>query len=238
MIMARQLLLVIFLCSVSSLSASPRSDLASPSQEVRDAAAKILLTSYTPPSRTNWESFLATIKVGDSKKTVLEQLRPFNANPISEEGFATGGECDDSYRLDDLWMLDCQFICISNTLAQRKLTKSMRSINPVGVDLPPKYTGSWTTYYVNGQKCHETHYTNGQIDESTAFRSDGSKSYVQHFVANVNEGEDTGYFPSGRVMYRGVYKAGVPIGIWTWYNEDGTVRTTQDRDKAADKATN
>ena len=237
--MARQLVLVIFLCSVSSLSASPRSDLSSPSQEVRDAAAKILLTNYIPPSRTNWESFLATIKVGDSKKTVLEKLQPFNASPIPEGGFATGGECDISYRLDDLWMLDCQFICISDTLVQRKLTEHLRSVEPVGVQLPPKFTGVWTTYYVNGQKCREVHYKEGKPNgELTNFRSDGSKSYVQHYIAGVCEGEDTGYFPSGRIEYRGVYKAGVSIGIWTWYNEDGTVRTTRDRDKPADNATN
>ena len=44
----------------------------------------------------------------------------------------------------------------------------------------------------------------------------------------VAEGEGTGYFPSGRIMYRGTYKAGVQAGMWTWYNEDGTVRSKQD----------
>jgi len=226
MITTRPFLLLIFLCLASSLSASPRSDLASPSQKIRDAAARILLISYTPPPRTNWESFVATIKVGDSKTNVLEQLRRFNADLRPEWGMGSGESCLESYRLDDLWMLECQFLCSSNTLVERKLTDHLRYI---WVEPPPKFTGVWTTYYVNGQKSHEVHYKDGKYDgEFTRFRPDGSKWYLQHSVAGISEGEDTGFFPSGRIMYRGVYRAGVQVGTWTWYNEDGSVRSTQD----------
>ncbi len=83
--------------------------------------------------------------------------------------------------------------------------------------------------FPNGQRSHEIHYQNGQyFGTFTSFRSDGSKCVIQHYDASGCNGEDTGYFPSGKIMYRGYYKANKQVGIWTWYNEDGSVRETQD----------
>jgi antitoxin component YwqK of YwqJK toxin-antitoxin module len=225
MMTIRPFLLLVFLGAAGSLLASPGADLASPSQQTRDAAASLLLASYTPPARTNWDSLVATLKVGDSKTKILEQLKPFNAGLKSEWGFAAGDSCVESYRLDDLWLLECHFYCSSNTLVERKLADRLRDI---WVEPPPKFTGVWTTYYVNGRKSHEIHFTDGKYDgEYAKFGANGSKLVVQHYTAGIAEGEETGYFPSGQIMYRGGYKAGVQVGTWTWYNADGSVRSTQ-----------
>jgi hypothetical protein len=34
-------------------------------------------------------------------------------------------------------------------------------------------------------------------------------------------------FPSGKVSYRGRYVDGEQVGVWTWFHEDGSVRSTQ-----------
>jgi antitoxin component YwqK of YwqJK toxin-antitoxin module len=65
----------------------------------------------------------------------------------------------------------------------------------------------------------------------TSFYDDGSKAVVTHFVGGIQEGEETGYFHSGKVNYRGVYKAKAMVGTWIWYNEDGTVKSTEERPK-------
>jgi antitoxin component YwqK of YwqJK toxin-antitoxin module len=105
-----------------------------------------------------------------------------------------------------------------------KLTESLRQF---WVTPPPRFAGVWTTYYINGERYKETHYVDGEeFGESTAFRADGTKVYVQHYGPTGIDGEDTGYFPSGRIMYRAFYRNGSPVGIWTHYNEDGSVQTT------------
>lgn len=45
---------------------------------------------------------------------------------------------------------------------------------------PADFTGVWTTYFANGQRSHEIHYSNGRYSGIfTAFHSNGSKAYVQ-----------------------------------------------------------
>jgi antitoxin component YwqK of YwqJK toxin-antitoxin module len=104
------------------------------------------------------------------------------------------------YRLDDLWILNCHFhYYVSNTLIETKLTQKWRTIE---LQPPPHFTGVWTTYYANGQKLHQTRYKDGDYD-----------------------GDDIGYYPSGRVSCWSTRKGkkGEPVGTGTAYKEDGTV---------------
>lgn len=94
---------------------------------------------------------------------------------------------------------------------------------------PADFTGVWTTYFVNGQRSHEIHCRNGKyFGTFTSFYPSGPKSVVQHSGADGAEGEEIGYFPSGAVMYRGQYSKGAQVGVWVWYDEDGSVRSTQE----------
>ena len=143
-------------------------------------------------------------------------------------GVGSGQTSTESYRLDDAWVLSCSFVrrdggefVLSAELGEQ--------LWHIWVPPPAKFTGVWTVYFVNGKRSHEIHYADGRyFGEFTAFRSDGSKLYVQHYDSTGCNGEDTGYFPSGRIMYRAFYKNGSPVGTWTHYNEDGSVRSTQE----------
>jgi hypothetical protein len=73
----------------SSLIGSPTDDLSSPSQEVRNAAAKILNASYTAPLRTNWEAAVNSITNGITKTSLLELLSPYHVTP--QLGMGSGG---------------------------------------------------------------------------------------------------------------------------------------------------
>jgi len=141
-------------------------------------------------------------------------------------GMGGGGSYQQSYRLDDLWLVECCFTNSDNKLFLIRLYAFLRS---VWVPPCPHFTGVWVTYFLNGQKSHEIHYKDGlNFWEFTSFRPDGSKCVVQHYNSSGCDGEDTGYYPSGKINYRGCYKSGKQVGTWTWYNEDGSVKSTQD----------
>src|ERR1043165_744903 len=195
---------------------SPRSELSSTNQEARDAAAKILRETYIPPSRTNWDSLVASLKVGMSKSNILQLLKPVVVRP--EGGGGSGTFEAQQFRLDDLWILECHF---DHGFLGCKLFPQPLEI---WMEPPPHFTGLWTMYRVNGQRSYEIRYKDGKRDgEMTSFYDGGSKAVVTHFIQGVQEGNETGYFPSGNVNYRGAYKANEMVGTSTWFNEDGTV---------------
>ena len=209
--------------------ATSPSSLSSTSQVERDVAAEILRGSYVPPSRTNWNSLMATLTNGLPQTNVLVILRDMNASP---QGAGGSGRVEvELYRLDDLWILECGYARgISNkTLVSKKLKENLRAIQ---VPVPPGLTGKWTTYYVNGQKCGEGNFNSGRPEgESFGFFSDGHKSLMNHSVNGLLDGEETGFFPSGHVKHKGTYKGGFQVGTWTWFNEDGSVKSTRDFSK-------
>jgi len=218
------LVLIGALFSAGNLFASPTADLNSLNQQIRDDAAKILRTNYTAPSRTNWDAVISSITNGIKKIDLLKFLSPYKVTPMG--GGGSGNSYNQSYRLDDTWILICWFRDGSDVLLDRELNSSLRY---VWVDPPANFSGMWVTYYVNGQKSHEIHYDQGKYNgEFIAYNPDGSKCYVQHYNHHVDEGDDTGYFSSGRVKYHGVYKAGIQVGLWVWYNEDGSTNSTKD----------
>jgi hypothetical protein len=136
MIAVRSLLVIGSFFALGSLCASQQTDLAFPSQAIRDTAAKALRVSYVPSSRTNWDSLVASIRFGDGREDIEKRMRFLKITPGGVDmGPSPHAE---AYRLDDRWVL------------------------------------IWP------------------------FRADGSKSVVQHYGPDGVEGEDTGYFPSGR----------------------------------------
>jgi hypothetical protein len=220
MITARFIGLIVLCCSACELAASPRSDLSSTNQETRDAAAKILRGTYTPPARTNWDALVASLKVGMPKTNILQLLKPVVVGPLG--GTGSGSFEALQFRLDDVWVLECHF---DHGFQGCKL---FPQTSDVWVEPPPHFTGLWTTYHVNGEKSYEIHYKYGKRNgEMTYFYDDGSKAVITHFVEGIEDGDDTGYFPSGKISYQGVNKTNEMIGTWIWFNEDGTVKFTQ-----------
>jgi hypothetical protein len=203
--------------------ASPQSDLASPSQSVRDAAATVLRESFKPPSRTNWDTIIGRLKAGMPQTNVLAVLRAVDAR---QEGTGGHGNVDvERFRLDDLWVVECTFSggLTNKTLRELYLQEVLRE---VWVDPPPDFTGTWTTYYVSGQPSQRASYKDGKPNgEGVAYYPDGAKCLVHHSVNGVADGEELSFFPSGQLHYKGTYKSGSHVGTWTWFNKDGSVES-------------
>jgi hypothetical protein len=212
-------------------SASPL-EIASVSQEKRNAAAKLLRSSYKPPAKTNWTALATSMKPGMGKSNLLELLRPFGATVEMTAG--SGQSHSEDYRLDDAWLLRCAFnnrsrLMADDTLIRAELVERLRA---VWVEPSTNFSGIWITYFVNGEKAREVTYKDGRYSgEFIAYHSDGSKAYTQHFNHHIAEGANTGFYPSGRTNYLGWYKSNKPVGTWIWYNEDGSIQTTRDFSK-------
>lgn len=208
-------------CLGSKLVASPTSDLGSPSQETRDAAAKILRATYTPPSHNNWDSLVASIKIGDNKTNVIEMLRRHNIK--GGGGAGTGTYESRLFSLDDFWQLELS--SERDLVVGCQIRQQMRDVWFLPLT---NYSGVWTTYWVNGQRSAEVHVKEGKYSgEFTGFSTDGLKSYVQNFDGFNAEGEGLGFFPSGHIQYRQQFKANVQVGPTIWYNEDGSTNHIQ-----------
>jgi hypothetical protein len=224
--MARSgLLAVVASLLVGRVFAAPIDSLGSASQHVRDAAAERLREAFVATPRSRWEPVVAALKLGDSKDSVLQALKPYG---VADAGprICGGGASTEQYRLDEVWVLIASFGRSNELLRAAELNEL---IAHVWVAPAPDFTGVWTTYFVNGQRSHEIQSKDGRyFGTFTAFRADGSKLYRQHYGSAGVEGEDTGYFPSGAVMYHGQYRNNAQTGTWVWYNEDGSVRSTQD----------
>lgn len=213
---------------------TPKEELSSPHQEIRDAAAATLASNYIPPPRATWEPLLVEIKAGMTKDKVLEVIHKVAPMAKEEMGCGLGRSFNETYRLDDVWILNCCYLNAGNALVSRSLDQRMAN---VWVAPPTGFTGTWTTYFVNGRKSHVIRSKDGKYNgEFAAFNPDGSRSYIQHYAGHVGEGADIGFFPSGKIRYTGQYKAGKQVGTWVFYNEDGTVSSTQEHGGTAARA--
>jgi hypothetical protein len=216
MIPAQGQILVLLVCWVMGLT-SRASDLGSPRQEIRDAAAKAVREKGGFPPRTKWESLVATTSPGDSKASVLKQLSRFQvepANPGAPKG--TNTEYFAAYRLDDRWVLNCFYRSQDDILTARWLDERWRVF-----DVPPPtgFTGLWVTYYANGQKCEEGRYKDGELLETIGYDWDGKKSDTLSFGASGDV--LTSYAPSGRLMSQ-YFSGKGQSKVMIEYNDDGS----------------
>jgi hypothetical protein len=197
--------------------------LVSPSQVERDEAAEQLRGVFEATPRKAWEPLLAELKPGLNKNELRAKLKPEQRK--SQGGIADSGSHMEGYRLDNSWQLRCWFHNEGNILREATLIERMRY---VWVAPSPEFTGEWVTYFVNGQPSHRIEYQSGQYHgRFTSYHPNGAKSYVQHYGPDGVDGEDTGYYPSGKVSYRAFYAKGKPVGVWTWYDEQGEVTSTR-----------
>lgn len=200
-------------------------ELSSPDQKARDLAAAQIRKTYKPPAREPWEKFLRALKEGDTKQSIMERI----GIKDTEGGIADGQSHMEILRLDDRWVLRAWFHNEGDKFRSAELYEMVKH---VWVAPPADFTGTWTVYFVNGQPSHVIEYAQGKYHGTfTANYPDGSKSCVQHYGPQGADGEDTGYHRSGKVSYRGLYRAGKAVGTWRWFNEQGEVTSTQEHEE-------
>ncbi len=218
-------------CLYATAFADPRTDLGSPSQEVRDKAAKMLRATYKAAPRKKWTPVLALLKKGGLRgQGMKETLAPFNAVP-QVRGSDLGMVSVD-YQLDDAWMLQCLYVGKGNppwepgTLTEASL---WRNIAKAPVKAPPAFTGVWTIYYANGEKAEELHYRDGlPCGDCISCRDDGSKSGLTRYPIPGYKTEEIDYSTTGRISAKRVRDADKHVWRLTYYKADGSVNYTDE----------
>lgn len=188
-------------------------DLNSPSQVERDKAAALLRRSYVPPPRSNWNAILTFVRTNRDAAETLRRLRWF---PHTSE--PEGERVRERYRLDSAWELTCSYRTNDNTREGFSI-----HLHHCWVQPPSRFTGTWVTYYVNGQKCEELTYRNGELESELEYEENGSKWWgtFYHSRGPVYE-QDIMYDSFGRTSAR--WDMGTN-GTVIMHNEAGSVLT-------------
>jgi hypothetical protein len=212
-------LLLLFLYLIYKPSNLPTVNLASPSQETRNATAKILRAIAKPPPKLKWLFFTLHIRKGESEEDILKLLKSYNIKPWP--GVIVGSLAEfDEYYLDDYWILNCEYRSDDKSLIEWKLSSGWRGYD---VPWPTNFTGAWITYYANGQKFIEGNFTNGKrAGEFVEFNPAGLTNFVCFFDNDKQNRLWTQYFPSGQIQYQVQYSNNVKMGNGIWYNKDGS----------------
>jgi len=172
-----------------------------------------------------WQKKLDQVKPGMTKKEVLKVL------PEAIEGLelASGDSHLVTYRLDHHWMVTVDYRNPDKVISTPVLKKFALQVDVA----PPKdFTGTWTTWHVNGQKGRETHYKDGKYDDVlTSYHDNGTKSVEQHYVNQTAHGADTGWYPNGKPAYTARYTNGKQDGTWTHWHANGIKHSETNYDK-------
>ncbi|MEI8289643.1 MAG: toxin-antitoxin system YwqK family antitoxin [Verrucomicrobiota bacterium] len=202
----------LFLYLLCKPAALPTTDLASPSQEVRDAAAKILRSKAKQSMKVKWFFLVHRIKAGQTPDELLKFVRAYNPDAESEPSGGLQGGFRGSYyayHLDGYWALECHFSEQGN-LDEWKLTPRWRYyfVRPA-----TNFTGAWINYYANGQKFTVDFFHNGQRHrECLTYFPDSMKSSVENYDDGKANGMMTRYFPSGQIQSQTLYSNHAKVG--------------------------
>jgi antitoxin component YwqK of YwqJK toxin-antitoxin module len=200
--------------------------------EIRaNAAAELrkLLTSDAG-ARTNnhgrlyWVDRLNQVKPGMTHDEAKRLLPPTHDNIMEAWSGGTGNR---TWRLDDYWTVTVHYYYPDSVHEMRPSLH--RRARAVAAQVPASFTGTWTTYHVNGQRSHEVNYKSGKYHGTlTAFHDNGRKLFEQHYVDGTCSGTDCGWYFDGAPSYEGDYVDGKQDGTWTHWSEDGRLQSRRE----------
>jgi hypothetical protein len=173
-----------------------------------------------------WRKKIGTVRRGMSKTDVLKILPAF---PAATEFLSIGVSNShvDCYRLDDHWIVLVTYHnglrpddeSTAKLMTVPELKKSARDVRLA----PPKdFSGTWTTWHVNGQKARAAEYQNGKLDGTDiSYHDNGAKSEEQHYADGVQEGTYNGWYSDGKPHFTTQHRGGKQDGPCTWWYENG-----------------
>src|SRR5687768_10715014 len=102
-----------------------------------------------------WQEKVKKVVPGMKKEEVLKLLPKFEVAPEGAE-IADGDSHVVSYRLDYHWTVRISYRNTDKVIDPPVLARRAYRVH---VAAPPGFTGTWTTWHVNGQKGYEIEYT-------------------------------------------------------------------------------
>ncbi len=206
--------------------ASARQKLASPDPAERAKAAEALRSAYAKDpvalgdhGASHWAERLKRVP-GKTDDEVRDILAGATILPGSEGG---GGGRSVTFRLDDFWLA---------TMGQSdrgdgryfSAGPARRFVVHVDVQPPAGFTGTWTTYYVNGAVYASTEIDHGRVMRARQQHDNGQVRVESVYVDGAREGHVVTYFADGKPEWDQNYAKGELVGEERWYWENGKLR--------------
>lgn len=200
----------------------PREDVrADAARSLRRIVAKYPGDSVNIASRDHGEAFwqekIKRIRPGMKAEEVTAILPLFEKRPY-EGGWFGGGVTTQTQRLDYHWTTAISYarpgiVVNSPTLIAGEML--------VEVQLPPKYSGRWTSWYVNGRKGIVANYRNGEYDGVLTYYHDNGRKMSEGRAHGLSQG----WYRDGRLQYRRWNRHGKREGIEKEWYSNGRLRS-------------
>ncbi len=213
---------------IKALSAADNETRAAAAAALRRIVAKYPSKTVDLPSQdggeATWQKKVDEVEAGMTKAEVLKRLPAFVESPEGGE-IGSGDNHIVMYRLDYHWIVRIHYRNPDKVIKRPVLIKRALRVHAA----PPKdFTGTWTTWHVNGQKGYKIQYKDGRYDGTyTSYHDNGRKSTEQQYANHVAHGAGAGWEPDGEPAYTLQYRDGKQDGIWTHWHANGNKRSEE-----------
>lgn len=166
----------------------------------------------------HWAARLSRVR-GASASEALAILG--GPQPMGGEG--GGGGASDHYRLDDFWTTTLH----RSTRGDNTIfgyDPPRRLVVHVDVDRPERFTGTWTTYFVNGAVYETFDLEGGVPRRQRAFHDSGPLRYERLYVDGKIDGTVVTRYESGAPEWEDTYAKGQRVGVQRWFYPSGKLR--------------
>lgn len=206
--------------------ASEKQKLAATSAAERAKAAEALRAAYVKDpialgdhGASYWAERLKRVP-GATDHEVGKILEGAKLLPGSEGG---GGGRTVTFRLDDFWVATAGQ---SDRGDGRYFSAGPARRFVVHVDVlpPPDFTGTWTTYFMNGAVFESAEMDHGRVTRRREQHDNGQVRFEDVYVDGRRDGHVVTYFADGKPEWDQTYAKGELVGDERWYWENGKLR--------------
>jgi hypothetical protein len=206
--------------------AAARQKLASTDRAERAKAAEVLSSAYTKDpaalgdhGEEYWAERLKRVP-GKNDAELSKILPGAKLLPGSEGG---GGGRTVSFRLDTFWVAAMGQSDRGDALYFRA-DPPRRVVVHIDVQPPPAFTGTWTTYYVNGAVYESAELDRGHATRARLFHDNGQVREDNVYEDGRRDGHLVTYFADGKPEWDQTYARGELVGEERWYWQNGKLR--------------
>lgn len=137
-------------------------------------------------------------------------------------GEGGGGGSNLHYELDDFWAAQLYHDDRKDTFFGYEPPR--RQVVHVYVQRPPSFTGTWTTYYVNGAVFDSCEYGAGIPRRCLEQHDNGARRHETLYVDGAPEGAVVTLFANGSTEREETYVKGKLVGVQKWFYASGKPR--------------
>lgn len=95
-----------------------------------------------------------------------------------------------------------------------------------GAYMQGKQSGTWNSYYRNGQLATTMEYVNGTpVGQLKTYYKNGQISAVSNYIDGQFQGEYIGYEKNGKIKAQGYYQKGKTDNLWQYFNSKGELES-------------